>query len=271
VKWLVLVLVATTAHAQPKPMPAKLVQAASDAFAKAQAAEAKGNLTEAIHQYERAMAIAPHPNTQFNLAEAQRAAKDFVGAATSYAKYLELAPDASDRAHVEKLVAQLRAMPGTVDLETEEIGALAYLDGVLVGPAPRKVELPTGTHQLDLVTPITFSGSACVATAGRHSSCRATARPRVDGNVIISGSWNLGGLEWSVDHQRFRVHGRFPAKPGHYELTVDKRQCKPLPLDVPAGDDVLTYAFITMPEEPRDVLSRPCMALSIAQHRVAFP
>jgi len=264
-------LLAAAASAGPKRLPARFAKAAGEAFRKAQAADAKGDLDEAVRQYQRANAIAPHANTFFNLADVQRRAKHVADAADAYAKYLELAPDAADREVVEKLIAELRAMPSTLIVELEEPDGQVFVDGRHVGAAPATVAaVAKGTHQVDVVTPITFGDMPCAVGAGGKRTCRVGARPRIDGNVVLSGSWTMGGRSWPIGDQRFHLHGRFTLRPGHYELVdVTDRQCAPLPLDVPAGDDIVTYAYVTYPE-PRPK-GNACIDLRIAQQRVRFP
>jgi len=263
-------LLAAAAVAGPKTLPARFAKAAGEAFRKAQAADAKGDLDEAVRQYQRANAIASHADTYFNIADVQRRAKHFEEAAEAYAKYLELAPGARDREAVEKLIAELRAMPGTIVVELEEPDGQAFVDGRLVGAAPATVaDVPKGTHQVDVITPITFGDMPCAVGAGGKRTCSVHARPRVDGNVVLSGSWTLGGHSWPIGDQRFHMHGRFTLRPGHYELVrVVDRQCAPLPLDVPAGEDIVTYAYVTYPD-PRPK-ANACIDLKLAQQRVRF-
>jgi tetratricopeptide (TPR) repeat protein len=265
-----LILLGGAAVADPKGVPAKFAKAAGDAFGKAQAADAKGDLGEAVRQYQRANAIAPHPNTYFNLADVQRRAKHYEDAADAYAKYLELAPDAADRKAVEKLIGELRAMPATLVVELEEPDGQVFVDGLHVGAAPvTATDVPKGTHQVDVVTPITFGDMPCAVGAGGKRTCRVHARPRVDGNVVLSGSRTMGRRSWPIGDQRFHLHGRFALRPGHYDLVkVVDRQCAPLPLDVPDGEDIVTYAYVTYPDPrpPRNA----CIELKIAQQQVRF-
>lgn len=247
---LVLVLLASPVIAGPRPLPGRLTKGAGDAFTAAQKADAKGDLDEAVKQYRRAQAIAPHPDTLFNLAAVQRRAKDYDHAIKSYEQYLELAPDAADRKAVEKLIAELRAMPATLEIECDEPDGKVFVDGTYVGMAPIQVKVLAGTHQIDVITPITHGDMACAVSPGGKRDCRVGAEPRDDGNVVISGSWIMGGRSWPIGDQRFEVHGRFTARPGRYELKLDDNQCAPVHIDVPAGD-VVTFAYITFTEAKR--------------------
>lgn len=260
---LVLVLLASPVLAGPRPLPARLTKAAGDAFTAAQKADAKGDLDEAIKQYRRAQVIAPHADTMFNLADAQRRAKDYDDAITSYEAYLALLPDAADRKAVEKLVAELRAMPATLEIECDEPDGRVFVDGTYVGMAPIHVKVLAGTHQIDVITPITHGDMACAVSPGDKRDCRVGAKPRDDGNVVISGSWIMGGQSWPIGDQRFEVHGRFTARAGRYELKLDNNQCAPVHIDVPAGDDV-TFAYITFTEAKRG----GCRSFELKQQRV---
>lgn len=262
---LLLLLVAATAVAGPKKLPPKLEKAAGKAFVAAQEADAKGDLNEATKQYQRAIEIAPHPDAYFNLADVQVRAKNIQSALRSYEKYLELAPEAKDRPAVEKRIAELLAMKGTLDMSFDEPDGLVFADGKLLGKTPGKYDLRAGTYHIDVITPITYGKGTCEAIALRSSSCHVGAPAREDGNVVIGATWSATGLSWWVDKQNFRMKGRFTAKPGTYELKVHDRQCAPLKLVVPPSD-VLTYAFITFPEVIK--FGRECVDLKITQRRV---
>lgn len=272
-KVLALLLVAGVAHADEKPNP-KVSEAAGEAFQKAQEAEAKKDYREAVRQYKRAQEIAPHPNTLFNLAEAERANKQYKEARMDYLRYLELSPEAPDRRKVEKLIDDLENLPGQISIKTEEPHALAFVDGVLVGPVPRDMDVHGGQHTIDIVTPITYLHETCSVDPGGHRTCRPSGKARIDGNVIITGSPRLGGKRWPIgkgeDKQMFEIRGRFAARPGKYEIDVNKvRQCTPLFVTVPPGDDVLTYVYITYPDPPKDY--KQCIPVEIKQTRVVFP
>src|SRR5262245_46418639 len=105
-RWLALVLVAGVAAADPKAAPDgdKYTKAAGEAFAQARAADEAGKLDKALRLYEKAQAISPHPNTVYNIADVQRRKGRTKKAIEMYKKYLEMAPQAADRATVEKLI-----------------------------------------------------------------------------------------------------------------------------------------------------------------------
>ena len=262
---------AATAVAGPKPLPPKLAKAASAAFTAAQAADAKGDLQAAIKQYERAIEIAPHPSTYFNLADVEVRAKAISSAIRSYEKYLELAPKATDRKAVEKRIVELHAITGTLDFEIHEPDALLFIDGNPAGKLPdgklRQVQLRAGVYEIDVITPITHGFAACEVRAMQTASCPVPIKPREDGNVVMSASWNMTNRNWPVGDQRFDLKGRFTARPGPYELKIHERECEPLKILVNKGD-VLTYIFVTYPDpEPS---SPACIPLKVVQRRLTF-
>jgi len=166
-----LVVVAGTAVAGPKKLPSTLEKAAGKAFVAAQEADAKGDLNLATKQYQRAIEIAPHPDAYFNLADVQVRAKNVASAIRSYEKYLELAPEAKDRAAVEKRIAELLAMKGTLEMKFDEPDGLVFANGVLLGKMRGNYPLRAGTYHIDVITPITYGSGTCEATALRSSTC----------------------------------------------------------------------------------------------------
>ena len=266
-----LLALAAPAVAGPKAVPAKITKAARDAFAAARAADDAGDLDEALRQYQRAYEISPHPFVLYNLADVHRRKKSYAAAIDAYEKYLA-AEDITDRAAVEKLLAQLRAIPGTLVIEMEEPDGLVFIDGRRAGKVG-SYDVPAGTHVVDIITPITHGYGICTASAGHDSTCRVSAKPRKDGNVVLSGRWPMGGLSWPVKHQdgdsvRLEFRGRAVAKPGHYpDLKVMEDQCQPLPLDVPKGD-VIVFGYVTYPD--RATTGRRCYDVAMTVERVTF-
>jgi hypothetical protein len=268
---LIVALLGAPAAAGPKSLPPQIVKAARDAFAAARTADEKGDLDTAAKQYKRAYEISPHPNVLFNLADVYRRMKSYETAIDTYTKYLA-SDGIADRAAVEALVAQLKAIPGTLEITMEEPDGIVFVDGKRIGKLPRTVEVSAGTHVVDGITPITHGYGICSVQAGGSSRCDIRATPREDGNLILSGRWPMGGLSWGVPHAdgervRLRFRGRSVAKPGHYpDLGLQDRTCKPVPLDVPAGGVV--FAWVTYPD--REGSSRDCDAMTITVQRVTF-
>jgi len=249
---------ADTAHRKVEPPADKLAAAAGEAFGRAKAADEKGDYDQALRLYRKALAISPHPNTQYNIADVQRRKKDFEGAIKSYRKYLEMDPQCSDRREVEQLIARLEAMPGTMIIEIEETGAKVFVEGepIKVAPEPAKrgdgytytLDMPAGAYSVDVVTAISHDNDNCYVYRGGKRSCRIRLRPRVDGNLIISGPKAMYRASMGYNGKTTKLKQRYAVDPGRQELWVNRsRQCKPMIVDV-AGGDVITYVWAEVPE-----------------------
>ncbi|MBA2542924.1 MAG: hypothetical protein H0V17_24975 [Deltaproteobacteria bacterium] len=254
----------TIASADDKPMrkvepPAdKLAAAAGEAFAKAKAADEADKLDEAERLYRKALAIAPHAHTHYNLADVQRRKKDIDGAIASYRKYLELEPAAKDHVEVEKLIAQFEAMPGTIIIEVEESDALVFMDGEPLrrGSDPKNpfvIDMPAGDHVVDVITAISHDNETCRAFRGSKRACRLRPKPREDGNIVISGPPSMYRASVGrTGEPRLRFKGRFSLDPGPHDIWVAssrERQCAPLEITVAKGDTVVTYVWADVPKK----------------------
>ncbi len=270
----VVAVLAAPAFAGPKSLPPQITKAARDAFAAARVADDKGDLDEAIKQYKRAYEIAPHPYALYNLADLYRRKKSIDTAIDYFEKYLA-SDDVTDRAAVEKVVKELKAIPGTLDIEWDEPDGIVFIDGKRRGKLDKKAsfEVSSGTHVIDVITPITHGDGVCSVSAGHDSTCRVSGKPRTDGNVVLSGRWPMGGLSWPVVHAdgdkvRLQFRGRAIAKPGRYpDLKVMDNQCQPLPLDVPKGD-VVIFGYVTYPD--RENTGHSCYDVTMTITRVTF-
>jgi hypothetical protein len=133
---------------------------AREAFDRAQAAFEKGNFTEAAAQFDAAYQARPFAQFLFNIGACHEKLRDYAKAIEFYRKYLEAAPEATDRKKIEKRIAalekaieELKASPpasttqpttaevpksmqalpeakpqGLVVIETDPEGAYIYLD-----------------------------------------------------------------------------------------------------------------------------------------------
>lgn len=238
------------------PPPDKLTEAAGEAFAKAKEADDKGKLDEAARLYRKAFAISPHPYCMYNLGDVLRRKKDIKGAIDSFKKYLELDPQAKDRSEVEKLIAELDAMPGTMIIEHEEGSrAQIFINGEPVkatkaGGKDMEVELPAGDYSVDLFTAISHVNDRCQVYRGSKRACRLRPKPRVDGNLVISGPASLSRISMGRSGRpTIQIKSRFYLDPGRHQIYVtssDERQCKPLDIEVAAGS-VVTYVYAETP------------------------
>ncbi len=241
-----------------EPPPDKLAAAAGEAFAKAREADDKGDLNEAERLYRKALAISPHPSTQYNLADVLRRRKSISSAIDGYKKYLDMDPAASDRREVEKLIAELEAMPGTMELEIEESDALVFVDGEPVQRSkdpknPFVLEVPAGEHVVDVITAISHDNDTCRVSHGSKRRCRMRLKPREDGNIVISGPSGMYRASMGRSGEpTIRLKGRFSLDPGKHQIYVTssrERQCKPLDVNVAKGDSVVTYVWAEVPKK----------------------
>lgn len=263
------------------PPADKLAAAAGEAFTKAKEADEAGKLDEAERLYRKAFAIAPHPFCQYNLADVLRRKNNISSAITAYKKYLEMDPAAADRKQVEKIVTDLEAMPGTIIIEVEESDALVFVDGQPLQrnkdpKNPFVIQMPAGPHTVDVITAISYDNDTCYAYHNSKRNCRMRLRPRVDGNVVISGPKSMSRA--SRGHSgRPTIHtkGRFTLDPGKQPVFVapsDNMQCKPVEIDVAKGDTVVTYVWVETPDTWPQYSGgkRPCVDLPYKQRVLRF-
>lgn len=258
-----LLLTSSLAVADDKPMrkvvpPAdKLAAAAGEAFTQAKEADEAGKLDEALRLYRKAFAIAPHAATQYNIADILRRKNQISSAIEAYQKYLAMDPSASDRKAVELLISQLDALPGTLVIDVEESDALVFVDGQPLqrGKDPKNpfvIDKPVGPHTVDVITAISHDNETCFSYASTRRTCRLRPKPRVDGNVVISGPKSMQRMSRTRNGRTIRTKGRFSLDPGRQEVFIapsDNMQCQPIAIDVAKGDTVVTYVWADTPEK----------------------
>jgi tetratricopeptide (TPR) repeat protein len=287
VKTLALLLVASTAVAQPKTAPDKFTKAAGDAFTAALAADKSGDLRVALALYQKAYAISPHPSTMFNIADVERRLGNLELAIKSYETYLAMDPVASDRAQVEKTLETLYQTPGTLVITTLDAtsaesldlpAAYALIDGELKkkpGPVEmhkiRKIPVitltvPPGEHVVDLVTPLTYATRECEVGPGETHFCELQARPRIDGNVVISATTRR--IEIKQDRRGNNLtYKRSELPAGSHRLIVTDRDYGCAPITVKPATNVVAYSFLRTTEYDR--LKR-CRTLDLKQLQLPF-
>lgn len=268
----------------------KFTKAAGEAFVAAVAADQAGDLRTALGLYQKAYAIAPHPSTIYNIADVQRRLLQLADALKSYETYLALSPGAADRRDVEAVIDKITKTPGMLMLGTAAASnpnavdfksAYVLVDGevkVKQGTPPKPlrsygdqvgfaIPVAGGQHVIDVVTAITHGQqTGCRVPAGGDGFCNITAKPRVDGRLVVSSSERniyvrLEPKGKSIVGQRVDV----PA--GKHRLLVRDRsyECKPITVDVPAGGDI-AYVFISTP----DYEFERCRALDVKLQRLTF-
>src|SRR5262245_45517624 len=82
---------------------------AKDWFAKAEESEAGGDRQAAVRRYSCSLKLVPHPSTAYNLGTAAEKSGDLSMAVDAFKVYVDLAPDAADRAQVQSRLARLEA------------------------------------------------------------------------------------------------------------------------------------------------------------------
>jgi len=279
---------AGTASADRKAPPDKFTKAASEAFAEATAADQKGDLRTALGLYQKAWEISPHPSTIYNIGDVQRRLGDVTAAIKAFETYLALAPGASDRKDIEALLDKLARTPGTLVIKTGPAsdpnaidfkGAYILVDGeIRARPGAQvkldrdnrpivELEVRTGSHVVDVVTALTFGSRKCKVGPNGREDCLLTAKPRIDGRVVISEGAQVGV---TAKPKGDRLAGkRFELPPGRHRLLVRDRwfECPPLLVEAPAGGSAVAYVFLGSDEWSR---FERCRKLDIKQHKLAF-
>ncbi len=102
-----LLLISATGRADP-------VAEAKARFEKGTALYAVERWDAAIAEFEAGYLLQPLPSFLYNIAQAHKQAGRREKAVKYYQKYLDLDPGASDRAEVEKVIAELSALPREV-------------------------------------------------------------------------------------------------------------------------------------------------------------
>jgi tetratricopeptide (TPR) repeat protein len=248
-----------------KPAPVGLPADRLSAFADAVIADKQGDYDTAVSRYRSAMDGKEHAAIIYNIADLDRRRERYDQAIRGYKQYLALAPNAPDRAAVQRLIDQLAKTPMTLVVDGEDLDAVVFIDGKPAGPSPLVTSLPDGDHVVDRVGPSSFRHEWIRAVPMGHQ--QVTAYHRDDpGNVVISttlryyNSWRDGGAE-------FRTNDRFQLEPGRYDtyLVRPGYACTPLSFQVPA--DGVVYVFI---EAPRDHKGDRCMPIKVTAQKLQF-
>jgi tetratricopeptide (TPR) repeat protein len=275
--------------AKRKGTPDKFAKAAGETFREAVTADKAGDLRTALGLYQKAYGISPHPSTIYNIADVQRRLLRYADALKAYETYLALAPAADDRRDVEAMIDKLSKTPGTLHLLTVEASDPNAVDWksayVLVGgeiklrpgstPQPQPeygsqigfaIPVPAGTYIVDVVTPITHGHQSCKVEVGGHGACRLTAKPRIDGRLVVSAFERT--LTVLPDPKSRSITGQRVELPaGRRKLLVRDRsfECRPIPVELPAGGDV-QYVFVSTAEYEFE----RCRSFDVKQQRLVF-
>jgi len=154
-----LTLVASAAHAANPPTAPALEEAKQHAD-NGLALYKEARYPEAIAELEKAISLSIKLKPEaagvvnYNLGQAYEKQGDIGSAVKAYKEYLRLVPKATDRAAVQTIIANLetRLAKGTQDLtvSSDPTGANLAVDGKLRATTPVTMELPFGSHELEL-------------------------------------------------------------------------------------------------------------------------
>lgn len=271
---LALCLLASTAIASPiggatavrKLPPSDLSAENTDDFIEGIAYDKRGQLTNAEHAYERVIyrdktAAAAY----YNLGDLYRRLELTPKAIEAYEKYLANAPDASDKAQVEKLVAKLKAAPANVVIDGRTPNGIVFLDGKRVGASPWVGAVAAGSHRADRLTATTY-GTSTFTTKNATNVHEDVSDRAAKGNVLITGSPDLYGSSWTDGDTTFNLHDRFTLTPGKYSTFLVRKDfaCSPLAFEV-AKAPALTYVYITSaPKKDK------CIPITVKTQTITF-
>ncbi len=270
VRWLALLLVVGgVAFAGPskpvrKPAPPELATDRLSYFVDAVIADKAGEYETAISRYRSAGDGKEHAAIVYNIADLERRSENYEEAIRYYKKYVELAPQAPDRAAVQQLIAQLEKTPASVVIDGEDLDGIVFIDGKRAGASPLVTNLTDGQHTVDRIGPDSYlheSINAKPLMQKHMTSYSGDAK----GNVVLSSSSTYGG-SWKDKEVTYRMNQRFELPPGKYETYFFEpgRACSPLTFRVPP--DGLVYVFIDAPEGKRGT----CVPIKVTAQNLPF-
>ncbi|HEY2732922.1 MAG TPA: PEGA domain-containing protein [Polyangiales bacterium] len=144
-------LVSAPTSAEPS---AEAKERARTTYAQGQAAFAQGDYAQAKSSFEQAFAAVPNPIVLLSVAESATKLGAIGDAIDAFDRYLQLRPDAPDRADVAAKRAALAATPAQLSVVTEPAGADVLIDGQPSGKqTPADLALAPGEHQLKCSLP----------------------------------------------------------------------------------------------------------------------
>lgn len=110
-----------------------------------------GNFAAAESTFRAAYEAVPNPVVLRAIAASQERQGNLGAAAQTLEQYLRESPTASDRAEVERHLAELRSRPATLSVGSTPPGAEIVVDGRPTGQhTPADVSLPAGEHTIEL-------------------------------------------------------------------------------------------------------------------------
>jgi hypothetical protein len=269
----------TVALADPAPSPVPVrrkpasevyTPEALSTFVDALLADKEGDLSAAIDLYGRSLKHSPQANTYYNLANAQHRAEWYDRAIESYRKYLELSPDAPDRAEVERWIAAIEKRPTVVVIDGREPGAIVVVDGKLVGPSPAVIHPTQGRHVVDRIGPTSFVHKDFFTHARPRTTHVSMSHVEQVGNVVLSPSPRFfapGRL--TISGRELPFPSRVELPPGRYVATfpANRLACNSLVFEVSKGDHI-THVYIDVLDDNDD---GGCQPLTASTQKLRLP
>ena len=222
---------APPAAARRKPPTDKYPAQAIEPFVEAVLADKAGELDLAIRRYQDANRISEQANTHYNIADVRRRMERWKQAIEGYKKYVELAPDAPDRAEVERLIAQLEQRPGTAVIDGEDPDGVVFVDGRLIGPSPAVLQVADGRHVADRITPTGHVHRTFEVKPATSDHLRMTPSREEPGNVVLSSNLRYSG-SWRDNGNEYRLGGRMELPPGRHQTYLLSPRSRVLPARV---------------------------------------
>ena len=109
-----------------------------------------GNCRGALAELQASLELVERPNTLYNIARCQEEMHRYDLAVRAYERYQSVAPaDDPDRAAVEATMRSLRALLGTIEVQSN-VPASVWIGDRMVGEAPGEVLVPGGRHALEV-------------------------------------------------------------------------------------------------------------------------
>jgi hypothetical protein len=243
-----------------KPAPADLPQNSLTYFVDGVMLDKAGDWDLAISRYRSAGSDVPA--VVYNIADLQRRREDWNEAIFMYKKYLELAPDAPDRAAVQKLIEQLQNTPVQIVVDGPDPDGVVFIDGKPAGASPLVTSLADGEHVVERIGPTTYIHQHVRPEPRQHRHITGADR---EGNVVLSSNGSSSG-SWRDGDKTFQMHERFKLPPGRVDTFyfAPGRACSPLSFDVPA--EGLVYVFVDVAETKRG----NCTPIKVTAQKIQF-
>jgi hypothetical protein len=167
-------------------------------------------------------------------------------------------PNAVDWKSAYVLVAgEIKLKPGATPQPHKDFG----------GQLGFEIPMPAGTYVVDVVTPITHGHQTCRVDVGGRGFCRVSAKPRVDGRLVVNASDRALTVRSDPKARGSIAGSRLELAPGKHKLHVRDRsfECPPIAVALPPGGDV-QYVFVSTNEFEFE----RCRSLDVKQQRLVF-